>query len=149
MAPLRIETSRRHLLAVLCCGLLCSATGCATTPQAKLHGRWFNSEMSIRFRTDGTVIFNSIAGLATGRYFFNGEARPDASSESVSNLTMDLQRNGDVFRVNYELQFLGHDRLRIQPVESLDRGLPSDAITPVVVLKRFEEEDVNGLASAD
>jgi hypothetical protein len=61
---------------------------------------------------------------------------------------MDLQRNGEVFRVYCELQFLGNERLRIQPVESLERGLPSDSIVPVVILKRAEGEDVNGVASA-
>ena len=148
MSSLRIEAMSKQLLAVLVCGLMWSATGCSTTPQDKLHGRWYNSEMSIRFRTDGTVIFNSMAGLATGRYFFDGAVRPDASAETLTNLTMDLERNGEVFRVNYELQFLGSKRLRMQPAQSLERGLPSDTITPVVVLKRAENENVNGIASA-
>lgn len=131
------------VLAIVSCGLLSS---CTTTPQSKLHGRWFNSELSIRFRTDGTVIFNSERGLATGRYFFNGEVRPEANEEPVTNLTMDLQRNGEVFRVNYELQFLGSNRLRITPANPNE---PSGSDLPsVVILKRAENEDVNGLASA-
>jgi hypothetical protein len=133
------------LLALLSCGLLSS---CSTTPQSSLHGRWFNDEMSIRFRTDGTVIFNSTAGLATGRYFFNGEIRPEASTKPVTNLTMDLERNGEVFRVTYEVEFLGKNRLRIQPVDSLQRGLPSDDVAQVVVLKRAGDEPINGVASA-
>ncbi len=161
MPLLRIEALSKQLLAVLVCGLMRSASSallavlscsllssCLTTPQEKLHGRWFNSDMSIRFRTDGTVIFNSTQGLATGRYFFNGEVRPESSEQPLPNLTMDLERNGEVLRVNYELQFLGSERLRIQPVESLERGLPSDSIMPVVILKRAGNEDVNGVASA-
>lgn len=148
MQLLRTSVFCRTLLPAILWGLICATSGCSTTPQSELHGRWFNSEMSIRFRTDGTVIFNSTQGLATGRYFFDGEQRPEASEEPVPNLTMDLQRNGEVFRVLYELEFLGSRRLRITPVESLGRGRPSDNITPIVILKRAENEDVNGVASA-
>jgi hypothetical protein len=103
--------------------------------------------MSIRFRTDGTVIFNSERGLATGRYFFDGEARPEASEQPVPNLTMDLQRDGEVYRVVYELQFLGSNRLRMSPADP-DEEFSEDTVRPVVILKRAENEDVNGLASA-
>lgn len=133
------------LLALLSCSLLSS---CSTTPQSRLHGRWFNEQMSIRFRTDGTVIFNSTAGLATGRYFFDGEVRPEASTRPVTNLTMDLERNGAVFRETYELEFLGVNRLRIQPVDAMQPGQSSDAIAPLVVLKRADDEPINGVASA-
>lgn len=133
----------RTLLSSVLCGLLFALSGCSTTPQAKLHGRWFNSEMSIRFRTDGTVVFNSTRGLASGRYFFNGELRPEASEAPVPNLTLDLVRGGEVFRVTYELQFLGSDRLRIQTIDDSDQGLPSDRILPIVILKRAEAANDN------
>ena len=88
MPSLRIEAMSKQLLAVLVCGLMWSATGCSTTPQDKLHGRWYNSKMSIRFRTDGTVIFNSMDGLATGRYTI--KIVPDRSGAFMSEL-----RNGN------------------------------------------------------
>ena len=132
------------LLALLGCGTLSS---CSTTPVSRLHGRWFNSDVSVRFRTDGTVIYNSREGLATGRYFFDGEVRPASSEQPVPNLTMDLQRNGRVFRVHFEVQFLGDNRLRIKPAVT-EGELSEEDIRPVVILTRAENEDVNGVASA-
>ena len=72
---------------------------------------------------------------------------PSRHARALERIT-DLERNGEVFRVYYDLQFLGSSRLRIQPVESLERGLPSDAVSPIVILKRAVNEDVNGIVQA-
>jgi hypothetical protein len=54
---------------------------------------------------------------------------------------MDLVLDGRIVRWQHEVQFLGDERLRLQPTTPAIRGLPSDGIASVVVLKRAPDGD--------
>ncbi len=121
-------------------GLLACISGCAATPQEQLLGRWYNEATSIRFRPDGSVIYNSAStGLTTGRFYFDGELRTEATGVPVSNLTLDLVRGDRIQRWDLEVQFLGNERIRLQPVRSASLGRPSDGIARVLVLRKATE----------
>jgi hypothetical protein len=113
-----------------------------------LQGRWYNDALSIRFRPDGTLIMNSVeTGLISGRYYFDGELRSAASGSPVSNLTMDLVIDDRVVRWQHEAQFLGDERMRLQPTTQILRGRPSDGVANVIVLRKAAEEG-DALAAA-
>lgn len=139
-------TSLRSIAAftrVLALGLITFACGCSATPQEQLQGRWFNDATSIRFRSDGSVIYNSAStGLTSGRYFFDGKLRTEATGTPVPNLTIDLVRGGRIERWQLEVRFLGDQRLRLQPVQAAAQGRPSDGIATMMVLRRAAD-DVN------
>jgi hypothetical protein len=125
---------RLALVAALAC--LCLAS-CSATPQEQLQGRWYDETLSLRFRPDGGVIFNSRAtGLTTGRYYFNGELKPAADDEPVANLTLDLVRGDRIVRSQMEAQFVGGERLRIRTLDTRRNGPGGNRIPEVVVLKR-------------
>lgn len=135
-APARIAP--RHAAALLL--MLVGLAGCTTSPQQQLQGRWYNDAVSIRFRPDGTLIYNSSeTGLVTGRYYFDGERKSVASGTPVSNLTLDLILTDRIVRQAHELQFLGNERLRLQPATPPARGRPSDGIASVVVLRKAKD----------
>lgn len=122
-------------------GLIVLACGCTATPQEQLQGRWYNDATSIRFRSDGSVIYNSATtGLTSGRYFFDGHLRTEATGTPVPNLTLDLVRDGQIERRQLEVRFLGDQRLRLQSVETVARGRPSDGIATLMVLRRAADE---------
>lgn len=133
-----------YLLLAAVCGSLSS---CSASPQEHLQGRWYNEELSLRFRPDGSLIYNSTAtGLTTGRYFFTGEMRGEAYDEPTPNLTMDLVRGSKVVRSQLEVQFLGSDRLRIHTAADTDRAARTDS--EIVVLKRAEDDGNSSVAVA-
>ena len=134
------------LSAALCISAL--AAGCAVSPQDHLQGRWFSESMSIRFRPDGSVIYNSLTtGMTTGRYYFDGELRPEASTTPISNLTLDLSVNGRPQRWVFEVQFLGKERLRLQPVRADRRNRAADDFPSVFVLSKAADDDTATLAA--
>lgn len=131
-----------HTLRVLCfavtvaLGCACLSS-CSATPQEQLQGRWYDETLSLRFRPDGGVVFNSSAtGLTTGRYYFNGELKPASDDRPVANLTLDLVRGDQIVRSRMEAQFIGAERLRIRTLDTVRRGPGGDRIPDVVVLKR-------------
>ena len=125
---------RLALAAALGCACLAS---CSATPQEQLEGRWYDETLSLRFRPDGGVIFNSRAtGLTTGRYYFNGELKPAADDQPVANLTLDLVRGDRIVRSQMEAQFVGGERLRIRTLDTRRSGPGGSQIPEVVVLKR-------------
>lgn len=135
-----------HALAILCC---CWLSSCSATPQEHLQGRWYNETLSLRFRPDGSLIYNSTAtGLTTGRYFFNGEMRPEADDQPVANLTLDLVRDNKVVRSQLEVQFLGSERLRVRSAAETDRRRMAENGPGIVVLKRATDDDGTGLAES-
>jgi hypothetical protein len=135
-----------HALAVLCC---CWLSSCSATPTEHLQDRWYNEALSLRFRPDGSLIYNSTdTGLTTGRYHFSGEMPPDACDEPVANLTLDLVRGNRVVRSQFEVQFLGTERIRIRPVAGPGRVPLRQAGSGIVVLKRAADDRGAGLAAA-
>ncbi len=132
-----------HALAILCC---CWLSSCSATPQEHLQGRWYNEALSMRFRPDGSLIYNSTeTGLTTGRYTFSGEMRPEAGDEPVANLTVDLVRGNKVVRSQLEAQFVGSERLRLRSI-SERRSTANDV--GIVVLKRAEGDGNAPLAQS-
>lgn len=128
-----------RLAAVLPCLLLCS---CMETPQEKLVGRWFNSSNSIWFTADGSVRWNSPGGMAQGTFTYDGSQRRISANEPVRNLALDLVRRNESLQPDFELEFLGHDRLRLTPMTE-----SAETIRPLI-LKRAEEEDEETLPLA-
>ena len=140
-SPGNAESRRVVLLRFAMLGAAALLSGCTATPQERLHGRWFSESISVRFRPDGTLIYNSAStGMTTGRYYFDGEFRPNAATEPVNNLTMDLVIDGRMQRWPLEVQFLGDERLRLNPVRAARQGRPSDGIRAVVVLSRAHDD---------
>lgn len=98
------------LVALTCCS-------CMETPHEQLLGRWFNSQNSIRFKDDGTLVWNARTRRAYGKYWFTGEPRNPTINQPQPNLTLQLvTADGDAVS-QYELEFLGSDKLRLQPVQ--------------------------------
>lgn len=129
-------------------GLASVPIGCGATPRGHLHGRWFNEATSIRFRPDGSVVFNSTAtGLTTGRFFFDGDLKPESAATPVNNLTLDLVVDGRLQRWPLEVQFLGNQRMRLQSVALARRGRPSDGIPGMLILRKAADES-DAVASA-
>jgi hypothetical protein len=130
----KLRSSWLALCAALCCACLSS---CSVTPQEQLEGRWFDETLSLRFRPDGGLIFNSRAtGLTTGRYYFNGKLQPTSEDRPVANLTLDLVHGDRIVRSRMEVQFIGSERLRIRSLDTLRPGPGGGRIPDLVVLKR-------------
>lgn len=106
----------RRLVSPLLCLLAVTCCSCMETPQEKLIGRWFNSQNSIRFKEDGTLVWNGRARQAYGKYWYTGDSRPSATNQVQANMTVQLVTSDGELVSQYELQFLGVDKLRMQPV---------------------------------
>jgi hypothetical protein len=133
------------LLAAVCGGL----SSCSSSPQEQLQGRWYNEALSMRFRPDGSLIYNSNeTGLTTGRYFFNGDLRPASADEPVPNLTLDLVRGSRVVRSQLEVQFVGSERLRLRTVPEPGRGRSAGNEPGILVLKRAAQDGHAELAAS-
>jgi hypothetical protein len=133
---------RVELVAAALCAALSS---CSLTPQAQLHGRWYNGDMSVRFREDGSVLFNSRAGRAVGRYLYETPA-PASADQATTNLVLDLVRNGQPLRLEFDAQLLSRDRLRLQASRRRSAGRARDGIPATVVLRRATEPDADPIA---
>lgn len=118
---------------VLPCLLLCS---CVETSQEKLIGRWFNSSNSIRFTSEGHVRWNSRRGIAQGNYVYDGGKRRTSSNVPVHNLSLDLVRDGQSLQPEFELQFVGNDRVRLILVSG-----PTQSRRPLVLTRASENDE--------
>lgn len=131
--------SRMLLMSAGAClvGTLC---GCYQSPQQRLHGRWYNSEMSLRFQPDGRVVYNSQTGLSRGRYFFALDWQPTAGDQATRPLILDIVRNGRRQQLAFEATFLANDRLRLQESPRPATGVrPTESIREFVVLRKAED----------
>ena len=126
----------RRLIAPLFCLLAVTCCSCMETPQEKLIGRWYNSQNSIRFKDDGTLIWNARTRRAYGRYWYTGESRASSTNQLQPNLTFQLATSNGEIVSQYEMQYLGVDKMRIQPV---NRNL--EASGGVVVLTKAGPDD--------
>ena len=103
----------RQFSIIAIAALAVSLCSCVETSQEKLIGRWFNSSNSIRFTAEGHVRWNSRRGVAQGNYFYDGSKRRTSSNVPVHNLSLDLVRNGQILQPEFELEFVGNDRVRL------------------------------------
>jgi hypothetical protein len=123
--------------------LLLAFAGCYQSPLQRLHGRWFNGDMSIRFQPDGKVFYNSRGGLAKGRYVFDIEQQAFATHSSPRKLTLDVVRNGKREKLLYEVTFLADDRLRLHDLNpSRANGRPTDSARLTVMLRKADESSL-------
>lgn len=101
---------------ILCTLLIATVSGCNKTPQEAVIGRWHNGDMSLRFRPNGTVVWNSSQGLAQGRYVFVGSVPRWATENTTIRVRLDVLRKGQAIQPMFDLQLVGNDRLRVHPV---------------------------------
>jgi hypothetical protein len=131
-------SQRVSLLLCLVCVLV---TGCGKSSQ--VTGRWFNKDVSIRFRENGTAVYNSKAtGLVEGRYQYDPSPLPPTATEPVKNLTVWLPQPGRTLALNFELKMLGSDRIQLKPISDGPRTSQRRDTSPLVgvVLKRALDE---------
>lgn len=129
---------------ILFCGLLGATlvqSGCAKSPSDLLIGRWFSDEMTIRFREDNSVIWNSRRGLAKGRYEFSGKTRGIQNEELKPNLFMDIIVNDEREQMRFEVTFIGQDRLKVDWVanDSTERQYSQS-----LLMKRAKDDLLGG-----
>lgn len=117
--------------------LMMSLSGCQQTPQQKLIGRWYNDEMSIRFRPDGRVLLFSRSGRAEGRYVF-AETQSNNALTKAENLVLDVIRDGKPRRMIFDADFLGVDRLRLSDLTPQSRRT-TDPAPEFAILRRSVE----------
>ncbi|MEW4490031.1 hypothetical protein AB1L42_18250 [Thalassoglobus sp. JC818] len=120
-----------------------SLCGCAKSPEELLIGRWYSGEMTIRFRSDRSVVWNSSAGMAIGRYQFAGETRLSGTSSGTPNLVLDVVRRGESGRYQFQATLLGKDRLQLKTV-SQSEGSSSGQSRTAMVLRRASDDKLGG-----
>lgn len=133
----------QKIFSVLFLGLLCvSVSGCGK--EAGLMGRWYNKDLSIRFRSNGTVLYNSRStGLVEGQYQYEPTLAQYASTNSQKNLTIWLPQPANTLVLDFELRELGNDRIQLKPIRETQNS-QSLSNTPVgMVLKRAEDQSSN------
>jgi len=142
----------RQFSIIAIAALAVSLCSCVETSQEKLIGRWFNSSNSIRFTAEGHVRWNSRRGVAQGNYFYDGSKRRTSSNVPVHNLSLDLVRNGQILQPEFELEFVGNDRVRLTRLSEatgtrrplvLTRASDSDEETLIPVETVATEEGVD------
>lgn len=135
-----MRTNRHPIRCLLMLAVLISFSSCMQGPREKLMGRWYTSDTSIRFRPDGTVVYSTPRGLARGRYFFDETPKDLTSTSPHPNLILELVRGNQQFRLDFEVELLSQDRIRlseIRPTVVLGRSVPSQ----FKILKRANTED--------
>lgn len=136
----------RHRLATLAgVGVLIVAIqGCYQTPLQRLHGRWYNADMSLRFQPDGTVLFNSAAGLARGRYVLSEESVTADQDVSSQLLRLDVVRQGVRERLLFHVTFLAEDRLKLRVADAPPTSTrTTESVRQFALLRRAVETETN------
>ncbi|TWT51581.1 hypothetical protein KOR42_34690 [Thalassoglobus neptunius] len=130
----------RSVFAVTLALTLC---GCAKSSEELLIGRWYSGEMTIRFRPDRSVAWNSSAGMAIGRYQFLGENRQAQNSAGSPNLVLDVIRKGESGRYQFQATLLGKNRLQLKTVDRNSDSLNGISRT-AMVLRRASDDKLGG-----
>ena len=131
--------------AILCSVLIVTISGCNKTPQEAVLGRWYNGDMSLRFRPNGTVVWNTQQGMAQGRYVFVGTVPRWATENTTVRVRLDVMRNGQAIQPMLDLQFVGGDRLRVNPAAQAQTQATNRL---QAVLRRAQTESETAKASA-
>ncbi len=131
----------------------CSLPGCGLDRQSKLMGRWYNGDVSIRFRENGSVLYNSLGtGLVEGIYRYDNSALPISSVKPVKNLTVWLPQLGKTLVLDFELRYLGESRIQLRPIPKDSRAASnSNSLADLgVILKKAAPgaSDSDGLDTA-
>ena len=115
--------------------------GCAKSPDELLIGRWYSESMTIRFRTDSGVVWNSRNGLAIGRYEFSSDIQALGKMEATPNLMLDVIRRDERSKFEFEAKLLGKDRLQLKLLSTNDDDVTS---TQSMVLRRANDQQLGG-----
>ncbi|MCA8997312.1 MAG: hypothetical protein KDA80_10000 [Planctomycetaceae bacterium] len=128
---------------------LLSLSACQQTPEQKLLGRWYNGGMSIRFREDRGVVFNTPVGLGVGRYEFDPSVPPPTADTVTPNTRLDLVRNNQRIQLEFYVEFPSQDRMKIVDLNNPRRMNPRnpEAAPQFEILKRAAPEGEQPLAS--
>jgi len=136
------HTIRFPFQAVVATLLLLSMTSCNWEPRQKLIGRWYSSDVSIRFREDGSVYFNSPAGLGVGRFHFDETVRSASTQDHTPNLVLDLIRKQNRIQLRFNVQIMSPERIRL--TEILPPAPGQSTAEPVIgrlkLLKRAHDQ---------
>jgi hypothetical protein len=139
---LMTSPNRRVALAAILSLAACTLSGCQLSREQQLMGRWYNSNVSIRFRPDGSVLLNTEGGRAVGRYYFDGSVRRQSSDKPRENLVLDVVRNNERLRMSFEIEMISATRLRMYDLSNgLRVNRRGDTIEFMTVLKRADEND--------
>ncbi len=139
----RRKIASTFLIVLGMCFVSLMQQGCAKSPSEKLIGRWYSGDMTIRFREDSGVIWNSPRGLALGRYEFSGKTRDIKNDKKDPNLFIDVVRNDTRQQFQFEISFLGTDRLRIQLIP-IGREVTGTDAAQGMVLRRANDNTLGG-----
>lgn len=136
--------SRWH--AVIAVALLTSTLGCQMSAEQQLIGRWYNSNLSLRFGRDGSVVYNSAAGLARGRYVFSGDVSHSLARPRQPNLELDVVRNGRRERLAFAASLMSDNRLGLYDLTAKLNPASSTDTTPQFALLRRAAENQSASA---
>lgn len=126
--------------------LVVTVSGCSQTPQEAVLGRWYNGDMSLRFRPNGTVVWNTRQGMAQGKYSFVGDVPRWASESTTVRVRLDVTRNGQAIQPTLDLQFVGSDRIRVIPgAQAQTRA--TDRLQAVLKRAQSESETATALVT--
>jgi hypothetical protein len=123
-------------------------TSCVESEKEMLIGRWFNRSNSIRFESTGALTWNATVGRAVGQFQYAENVKRTKQDVPVKNLTIRMIRGGVEFYGEYELSYIGRDRMRLTQVNRRSQGRASDIVPSVMVLKRAENETDGASKSA-
>ncbi len=144
LSPTSARKSSRWFV-VLCALLIATVSGCNKTPQEAVIGRWYNGDMSLRFRPNGTVVWNSPQGLAQGRYVFVGSVPRWATENTTIRVRLDVLRKGQAIQPMFDLQLVGSDRMRVHPAAQAQTRATNRL---QAVLRRAQSESETATTSA-
>ena len=97
--------------------VLTAMAGCAKDRPTQLMGRWYSNDVSMRFRKNGTVLYNSRnTGLVEGRYEYDASLTSGAQAKPQQNLTIWLPQPGRILVLEFDMRFLGNDRIQMKPI---------------------------------
>ena len=148
-----MPSPRSRLIILLLAIASSSLLGCGLARQSKLLGRWYNGDVSIRFRENGSLLYNSLGtGLVEGIYRYDHTTLPISSIKPVKNLTVWLPQPGKTLVLDFELRHLGDQRIQLRPIrQKTATAQNSNAVANLgVILKKsaLEASDSDGLDTA-
>lgn len=135
-----MRTAIRRLTLASLALLPLALTSCIESKQELLIGRWFNRTNSVRFEQNGALVWNATTGYGVGTYHFDGNVQRAKSDEPAKNLTVSMVRSGRELFGEYEVSYIGNDRLRLTQTNRRSRGRTTDTAAPIIILKRAMNE---------
>ena len=137
----QLRLIRPAVVALLVC---LSITGCGGKTST-FEGRWYNKDISIRFRTNGSVLYNSRhTGLVQGQYRYDAKPASLAVSQPVKNLTIWLPQPGEVRVMEFEIRTLGGHRVQLKPIPRTPRSA-NDPINGLILKRAQDDSGSNAL----